>query len=492
MFKITKISLFVLTLLLGTSQPVFSEASHPSEEEVYFLSLINEARKDPLGMAEYMGLERAAILQDLPQLEDILTGGLPPLKFDPNLYEAAAGHTAEMLTENYYAHNAMDGRTYGERIREAGYLAAVSGESLGMLTFQNFIEPEEAVEAIFKSLFLEELDPATQEERNILNPDLTEAGIALGSGPFNMNGFNLNAYLTTLNFGRPVADTEVIEKTLLGMLNAARRDPGLALLNAGVDQEKASEAYGKLGWALERSVAPLAWDETLYGTATDHNRDMRNGLYFDTLSLDGLTPFDRIASTEYDPAYVGESLCIIVEVLDPGRADSAFDVAHNLYEKLIQDDVDPESNAYRNVFDPFKSEIGISVETDFRYIGEIGGQTFVYVLVADFAEPVEERAFVVGTVYEDHNKNGVVDENEGISALKITLQDSAGQEMVTESGPAGDYQMSLKGLQTGTITIWVKQDGNLLGVDSFVLEDMNENVMRDIRIALKAKWAILY
>ena len=263
LFKLIKILLFALPFCLGTYQKVFSEESVPSQEEASFLELINEARKDPLAMAESLGMARETVLQDLPQLKVILTEGLAPLAFDEKLHKAASGHTEDMIANSYYSHNSLDGRTYSVRIKESGYFAAVCGESLGMVAFYNFMDPAEAVRAIFENIFLAELDPATTEGRNILNPEMTEAGIVLGTGPFTMEGSTWNGYLATWDFGKPVAETEDIELALVRMLNSARNHPNPALLSAGIDLESAAQAYGDLAWALSTRLPPLAWDEKL-------------------------------------------------------------------------------------------------------------------------------------------------------------------------------------------------------------------------------------
>lgn len=484
LFKLIKIFLFTLPFYLGAYQEVFSEEPVYSEEEASLLELINEARKDPLGMAESLGIARETVLQDLPELNAVLTEGLAPLGFNEKLYKAASGHTEDMIVNIYYSHNSLDGRTYGERIRKSGYLAAVCGESLGMVAFQNFMDTAEAVRIIFESIFLGELNPETTEDRNILNPDITEAGIAFGSGQFIAGGSTLNAYLTTLDFGKPVAETEAIELALVSMLNSARNDPGLALLSAGIDRESAAQAYGDLAWALTGPLAPLARDEKLHGTATAHNRDMRDQLYFGIVSPDGSTPFERVASTGYAPAYVGESL----GVLDATQADNAFDAARRLYEIVLKYDVDPQSSVQRNIFDPFMSEVGIGVETVFRNLDRSDDQLLFYVVVADFATPLDLRSFVMGTVYEDRNKNGVIDEDEGIPGLKITLNPgdgATGPEIVTESGPTGRYQINLSSLSTGFMELYVEWEGDVLGPFDFFVGRLKENVLRNIRIEPK-------
>lgn len=484
LFKLIKILLFTLPFYLGAYQEVFSEEPVYSEEEASLLELINEARKDPLGMAESLGIARETVLQDLPELNAVLKRGLAPLRFSDSLYRAATGHTKDMTANIYYSHNSLDGRTYSERIRKSGYLAAVCGESLGMVAFQNFMDTAEAVRIIFESIFLAELDPETTKARNILNPVITEAGIAFGSGQFTAGGSTLNAYLTTLDFGKPVVDTEAIELILVGMLNSARNDPSQALLSAGIDSERAEQAYGDLAWALTLPLAPLAWDEKLHGTATAHNRDMRDKLYYGIVSPDGSTPFERVASTGYAPARVGESL----GVLDVTQADNAFDAARRLYEIVLKYDVDPQSGVQRNIFDPFMSEVGIEIETAFYDPGDGDDQFLFYVVVADFARPLDLRPFVMGTVYEDRNENGFIDEDEGIPGLKITLNPgdgAAGPEMVAESGPTGRYQMSLSSVSTGFMELYVEREEDILGPFDVFVGSLKKNVLRNISIEPK-------
>ncbi|MBL7177019.1 MAG: hypothetical protein ISS66_14440 [Desulfobacteraceae bacterium] len=458
-----------------------------SEEEDTLLELINEARKDPLGMAESLGIDRDTVLQDLPGLNAVLKKGLAPLRFSENLHKAATGHTQDMIARVYYSHNSPDGRTYTERIRESGYLAAVCGESLGLVAFQNFMDTAEAVRIIFESIFLAELDPETTKARNILNPHITEAGIAFGSGQYTAGGVTLNAYPVTFDFGKPVAGADAVEQTLISMINSARKNPGLALLNAGIDPVAAAEAYGDLAWALTWPLSPLARNEKLHGTATAHNRDMRDKRYFDTVSPDGSTPFERVESAGYAPDNVGESLGMTLGVLEVSKVDGPIDVARCLYEILLKNDVDPRSDVRRNIFHPFMTEVGIGVETIYRAPDPEGGEdgSLYYTVVVDFARPLDLKPFLMGTVYEDRNKNGVIDEDEGIPGLKITLkpEDSAtGPEIVTESGPTGRYQMSLSSVLTGFMGLYVEREGDVFGPFYIFVGRPKENVLRNIGI----------
>ncbi|MCF8083525.1 MAG: hypothetical protein K9M96_10545 [Deltaproteobacteria bacterium] len=484
MMKRIKILALALPLLLGLCQTAFSTDGVLSDDEAHLLELVNQARKDPLGMAASLGMNPETVLQDLPELQEILTGGLDPLAVDRKLYDAASAHTQDMIANIYYGHTSPDGRTCSQRIRESGYLAAACGEALGVVAFQNFMGPDEGVRIIFESVFRAELDPERAMERNILNPGITETGIAFGSGQFVSGGSTLNAYVATLDFGTPAADIETVEKVLVGMINKARNNPDAALRNAGIDPAHAALAYGDLKWALTASLTPLAWNDLLHGTASAHNRDMVDQRYYDTVSRSGLTPFERISSTGYDPARTGESLGIIWAESDVRQAHGAWEVARLLYEHILASDANPESRVGRNLFHPDITEVGIGVDT---VLWPPGGDqpAMTYVAVVDFARPLAERSFVVGTVYEDRNTNGVMDQGEGLSGLKITLK-PAGQtaepEAVTRSGPAGQYQVDLSGLQPGFTDVYVEREGEVLGPFSFLPEGPGVNVFKNLRI----------
>jgi uncharacterized protein YkwD len=44
-----------------------------------------------------------------------------PLSMNENLRAAARGHSQDMATRNYFSHTSLDGRTYLQRMRDAGY-----------------------------------------------------------------------------------------------------------------------------------------------------------------------------------------------------------------------------------------------------------------------------------------------------------------------------------------------------------------------------------
>jgi hypothetical protein len=195
------------------------------------LQLINQARAKPLEVAASMGMDPDEVLAALPELYDILTRGLPPLGLNERLHKAARTHNQDMQANGYYAHDSLDGRSYDERIKERGYDAFLTGESLGMLGFETFTDPAEAVAVIFERMFLDELDPLRTQERNILGPDFIEAGIGFGFAVLELDGSLTSVYLATCDFGARATGNNAY---LLGILYGDLDGDGLYSPGEGI------------------------------------------------------------------------------------------------------------------------------------------------------------------------------------------------------------------------------------------------------------------
>lgn len=53
------------------------------------------------------------------------------LYMHPQLRDAARAHSQDMATQDYFSHTSLDGRTFADRIRGAGYTASPIGENIG-------------------------------------------------------------------------------------------------------------------------------------------------------------------------------------------------------------------------------------------------------------------------------------------------------------------------------------------------------------------------
>lgn len=52
------------------------------------------------------------------------------LAWNSKLFDASAGHSADMANQNYFSHNSLDGRTFDQRISAAGYSWSRLGENI--------------------------------------------------------------------------------------------------------------------------------------------------------------------------------------------------------------------------------------------------------------------------------------------------------------------------------------------------------------------------
>ena len=95
--------------------------------------------------------------------------GLRELKQDPLLSKAAETKAADMISRNYWAHNAPDGTTPWFFFKEVGYTYRYAGENLA----RDFQEPEEVVKAWINS-------PSHKE--NLFSQKYEEIGIAVVEG----------------------------------------------------------------------------------------------------------------------------------------------------------------------------------------------------------------------------------------------------------------------------------------------------------------------
>ena len=359
--------------------PIFDGT--PSLDEKNLLDLINQARGNPLQMAASIGLDPNKILQDLPALKKILTQGLPALGFDKNLYNAANAHAEDMLANNYYSHDSLDGSSYDDRIRKTGYSPLTTGEALGFLAFNNFIEPGYAAQVIFEKMYKEELDPSRTAPRNILNPDLNEAGVSLVTGVFVSSGVPWNAYMAVVDFADSF-DLYAVKKGLWRLINEARKSPLKVLDAAGIDEERARELLGENDWALNQGLPPLAWNENLEASAVSHYSEMSTFYYYNCFSPDGSTVSDRIAATGYEAAKAGEALgnAVIYESSDPAE------IAFMIFESMLRAEFDPESRVDKVIFNPDPKEIGIGCGKIYIDPDESREGT-AFIIVADFALP---------------------------------------------------------------------------------------------------------
>jgi hypothetical protein len=90
------------------------------DEEQFVIELINRARANPAAEATRLGID---LNEGLPP-GTLSASPKPPLAPHQSLIDAAAGHSQDMIDRNFFDHRNPDGDGPGERIADAGYLAA--------------------------------------------------------------------------------------------------------------------------------------------------------------------------------------------------------------------------------------------------------------------------------------------------------------------------------------------------------------------------------
>jgi len=89
----------------------------------------------------------------------------PPLAWNDLLFAAAAGHAEDMAVNNYFSHDALNGRTFSQRISDAGYNWSAAGENLA------------AGQAGISQVITAWLDSPGHCE-NLMSTSFTEVGVA--------------------------------------------------------------------------------------------------------------------------------------------------------------------------------------------------------------------------------------------------------------------------------------------------------------------------
>jgi hypothetical protein len=252
------------------------------------------------------------------------------------------------------------------------------------------------------------------------------------------------------------------------MINEARVKPLAMIERLGLDEAKARLALGEDEWILDKGLQPVAMNEQLFESAWKHGEDMIQNLYYSYVSRDGGTAEDRVAETGYEAVSTGETLGALVfqNFIDP------IEAAKFVFLNLVRDELDPERNQAKNIFNPEFSELGITFYAATLDVGE-RLPVYVYLLVADFADPVELKAYVIGNAFKDLNGDGFLDPDEGVSGFTAIERPYGSAEGGTTAvtGELGEYQLELP---TGFVDFLIKDEtGKVLKRQIFFAFDGN-------------------
>jgi len=440
------IPISIIALLLGLcAGSAHADGGALAAGEAVLFELINQARENPLATARSLGMDAEKIVADFPDMYEILANGLPPLALSGELRAAAAARTDSMVKERCYSGESPDGRTLGRRIADAGYVAVETGESLGIVAFANFIEPEAAARLLFEEMFRGELDPGRTEPRNILNPDLEETGIALGTGTLSLERLSYNIYVVTCDFG---AAPDAAGLQLLNLINQARANPLETAASLGMDTERLLEDHPFLHEVLTEGLPPLAFDARLYRAARGHTLDMLKEGYYSHDSPDGRTYEDRIREANYESADSREAVGLACRVICEGPSEAAA----LFFRRIFTKELEYLETDKMTILNPLLKDAGAAIV--FGTSAPLGGicGDEVFLLTADFGSEEAGGVFISGVTYVDKNGNGLYDAGEGAPAA-ITVRGPDEMTYSLRSGGTGYFSLPLEGSQAGQYDI---------------------------------------
>lgn len=119
--------------------------------------------------------------------EERIKQGLPPLKYNPALSQAAAAKAQDMFANNYWSHNSPQGKTPWDFFSQVNYSYSIAGENLA----KDFYDTASMMRAWMKS---------PTHKANIVSTKYHEIGIGVVDGVLN----GVKTTLVVQHFGTPL------------------------------------------------------------------------------------------------------------------------------------------------------------------------------------------------------------------------------------------------------------------------------------------------
>ena len=211
--KITKYILLIgLTVLVLCVTPLFAEDDGEqgidpiqlTEAEV--LAGLNLARNNPWAEAERLGLDTEQLRAEVVPEEVAAQWdqGLCPLVYNDVLHKVARAHCEDMVARDYFSSETPEGQGAEELVSAAGYSVQLLRENLAILSFEIFLDPQEAAEVLIDALLVDALMQQFQDgEPALLHEGVVEVGIALWGGELSIDNKNHRVYIIYILLARP-------------------------------------------------------------------------------------------------------------------------------------------------------------------------------------------------------------------------------------------------------------------------------------------------
>ncbi len=148
------------------------------------------------GVIEQTNLQRAA------------NGGLPALKENSKLNQAAAAKLKDMFAQQYFEHESPQGKGPADLAKAAGYEYIAIGENLALGNFDN------------DKVLVQDWMDSPGHRANILNSRFTEIGVAVGRGEYE----GRTVWLAVQEFGRPASICPPVSQSIKSEIDALQSE----------------------------------------------------------------------------------------------------------------------------------------------------------------------------------------------------------------------------------------------------------------------------
>jgi uncharacterized protein YkwD len=225
---------------------------------------------------------------------------------------------------------------------------------------------------------------------------------------------------------------------MLELINQARTNPAAfaerVTSNLDANEEATLQHYNVDLNAVKNEIAsspatsPLAWNDQLAQSATDHSQDQSNTGEQSHIGSDGSSTEQRLDRVDYtNRVSDGENAYAYSQSVD--QAMAAFGIDWGV----------PEQGHRNNLLKSDYHDVGIGiVQTNRPNFGP-------YVITQDFGSQQNEKAQLIGVAFDDPNNTNFCTPGQGRGDVTIDVTNKAtGQTQSVDTNAAGYYAISLE------------------------------------------------
>lgn len=255
-----------------------------------------------------------------------------------------------------------------------------------------------------------------------------------------------NAFFYDPNIGPPAriadyGDPSPEEQELLELFNRARRNPTAEGQRLGID------------FSQYPAIFPLSHNGLLAAAAGGHSEDMAARAFYDHINPDGDNANGRILDQNYDlhASYGTNRTVNLTENIGVGQGNR-FNTPQDVHDTFMKEEGSASLKHRLNILGVGQFATNREVGTGFR-TNLPSTSIWEHYGTFEFARTKSDSPFIVGTVYNDTNPDGLCRVGEGRAGVTVTLEDANGFKLTTTTKTAGGYAFEIFVPGTWTVTI---------------------------------------